>query len=211
MHSLIAKNVSKQLKGNKVLSDINLELKDGMVYGFVGRNGSGKTMLFRALSGLMKLSSGRVIYDDKILKKDFDILPNLGITIENTGMYKEFTGIQNLTILAGIKKTISAEEIQAAMMRVGLSPQDKRIVQKYSLGMKQRLCIAQAIMEKPNVIMLDEPTNGLDEDGVQLIRKIISEERERGCIILLASHNKEDIGLLADKVYNIAEGEIIEN
>lgn len=209
MHSLIAENISKQLKGNKVLSNINLQLKDGMVYGFVGRNGSGKTMLFRALSGLIKLSSGMVIYDGKILKKDFDILPNLGITIENTGMYKEFTGMQNLSILADIKRNIITKEIREAMLRVGLSPQDKRIVKKYSLGMKQRLCIAQAIMEKPDIIMLDEPTNGLDEHGVQLVRKIIYEERERGCIILLASHNKEDIRLLADKVYNMAEGEII--
>ena len=138
------------------------------------------------------------------------MLPSLGITIEHAGMYPEFTGLQNLKILARIKGNISEAEICDAIERVGLDPADKRIVKKYSLGMKQRLAIAQAVMEKPEVIMLDEPTNGLDEDGVSMIRQIISEERERGSIVLLASHNKEDINLLADKVYRISEGRLQE-
>lgn len=210
MHILKAEHIEKAIQGKRILCDIDLELKSGRVYGIVGRNGSGKTMLFRAMSGLMKLTRGRVEYDGQELKKDFDVLPSLGITIEHAGMYPEFTGLQNLKILARIKGNISEAEICDAIERVGLEPDDKRIVKKYSLGMKQRLAIAQAVMEKPEVIMLDEPTNGLDEDGVSMIRQIISEERERGSIVLLASHNKEDINLLADKVYRISEGRLQE-
>ena len=210
MHILKAEHIEKTIQGKRILCDIDLELKSGLVYGIVGRNGSGKTMLFRAMSGLMKLTRGRVEYDGQELKKDFDVLPSLGITIEHAGMYPEFTGLQNLKILARIKGNISEAEICDAIERVGLDPADKRIVKKYSLGMKQRLAIAQAVMEKPEVIMLDEPTNGLDEDGVSMIRQIISEERERGSIVLLASHNKEDINLLADKVYRISEGRLQE-
>ena len=210
MHTLKAEHIEKTIQGKRILCDIDLELKSGLVYGIVGRNGSGKTMLFRAMSGLMKLTRGRVEYDGQELKKDFDVLPSLGITIEHAGMYPEFTGLQNLKILARIKGNISEAEICDAIERVGLDPADKRIVKKYSLGMKQRLAIAQAVMEKPEVIMLDEPTNGLDEDGVSMIRQIISEERERGSIVLLASHNKEDINLLADKVYRISEGRLQE-
>mgnify|MGYP002774109001 CR=1 FL=1 len=210
MHILKAEHIEKTIQGKRILCDIDLELKSGLVYGIVGRNGSGKTMLFRAMSGLMKLTRGRVEYDGQELKKDFDVLPSLGITIEHAGMYPEFTGLQNLKILARIKGNISEAEICDAIERVGLDPADKRIVKKYSLGMKQRLAIAQAVMEKPEVIMLDEPTNGLDEDGVSMIRQIISEERERGSIVLLASHNKEDINMLADKVYRISEGRLQE-
>ena len=210
MHILKAEHIEKTIQGKRILCDIDLELKSGLVYGIVGRNGSGKTMLFRAMSGLMKLTRGRVEYDGQELKKDFDVLPSLGITIEHAGMYPEFTGLQNLKILARIKGNISEAEICDAIERVGLDPADKRIVKKYSLGMQQRLAIAQAVMEKPEVIMLDEPTNGLDEDGVSMIRQIISEERERGSIVLLASHNKEDINLLADKVYRISEGRLQE-
>ena len=157
MHILKAEHIEKTIQGKRILCDIDLELKSGLVYGIVGRNGSGKTMLFRAMSGLMKLTRGRVEYDGQELKKDFDVLPSLGITIEHAGMYPEFTGLQNLKILARIKGNISEAEICDAIERVGLDPADKRIVKKYSLGMKQRLAIAQAVMEKPEVIMLDEP------------------------------------------------------
>lgn len=192
-----------------ILDNIDLTLTSGNVYGFVGRNGSGKTMLFRALSGLMKIDTGIIYLDDRILGKDFSVLPSLGMIIENTGMYPEYTGFTNLKILAGIKKIIGKEKIKETLNRVGLLPDDKRTVRKYSLGMKQRLAIAQAIMEKPDIIMLDEPTNGLDEKGVQLIREIIAQEKERGALILLASHSAEDIKLLSDEVFHISEGKII--
>lgn len=205
---LQAIGVNKSIKNNQILSDIHLNLEQGVVYGFVGRNGSGKTMLFRALSGLMKIDSGEIIYKNKRLHKDMPVLPNLGITIENAGLYPEFTGFKNLQMLAKLNKKIGDEEIRRAIERVGLDPDDKRTFRKYSLGMKQRIIIAQAIMEAPDVIMLDEPTNSLDEDGVKLIRQVINEEKERGAMILLASHNKEDIKILADKVFYIDKGRL---
>lgn len=203
---LVALHVTKTIKGSPVLTDINLELHSGKVYGFTGRNGSGKTMLFRALSGLMRIDSGQVAYNGAILHRQFSVLPELGITLENAGVYLEFTGRRNLQLLAGIRKKIGDEEIDEAIRRVGLDPEDKRPCRKYSLGMKQRIAIAQAIMEHPQILMLDEPTNSLDESGVELLRSIVSEERDRGAMVLLASHNREDIRLLSDEIFYMAEG-----
>ena len=135
----------------------------------------------------------------------------MGIILENAGLYTEFTGKKNLEILSKIRNKISPEDIADAMKRVGLDPDDKRTVRKYSLGMKQRIALAQAIMEHPSIIILDEPTNALDEDGVKKIRQIIMEEKERGSMILLASHNREDIEQLADKVFYMVDGEIKED
>lgn len=206
---LIVTNISKKIKRNVILSNISLYLKSGNIYGFVGPNGSGKTMLFRALSGLMKVDSGEIRLDEKVLKKDIDILPNLGIILENAGLYPEFTGMENLEMLAKVNKKVQREEIENTIRRVGLNPADKRLYRKYSLGMKQRIVIAQAIMEQPDILMLDEPTNALDENGIDKIRHIILEEKERGALILIASHNKEDITLLADQVFYINNGSLI--
>ena len=203
---VLVKSISKSLKGKTILSDINLDLKSGTVYGFVGRNGSGKTMLFRALAGLMNIDSGEIVYQGKVLHKDISIPPNLGIVLENAGLYPEFTGFKNLQLLAKLNGKIDDNAIVEAIKLVGLDPYDKRTYRKYSLGMKQRIIIAQAIMEKPDIIMLDEPTNALDESGVSEIRNIILQEKERGALVLLASHNKEDITLLADKVYFMDNG-----
>lgn len=205
---LIADRIQKQIKGKVILSDVNLRLKGGKIYGFAGRNGSGKTMLFRALSGLMRIDSGSITLDGKILHKDFSVLPGLGILLENAGLYPDLTGVGNLLYLANLTKRIGREEVTEAISRVGLDPADKRVYKKYSLGMKQRLAIAQAIMEKPDVIMLDEPTNSLDETGVEEIRRVILEERERGALILVASHNREDIRILADELYRVEEGRV---
>ena len=205
---LTAEHLQKKINGKKILNDVNLELISGRVYGIVGRNGSGKTMLFRALSGLMKCDAGKVILDGKILFEDFPVLPGIGIILENAGLYPELTGFQNLKYLAGIKKKIKDDDIYASIKRVGLDPDDKRIFRKYSRGMKQRIVIAQAIMEKPDILFLDEPGNALDEEGIKDIRKIIMEEKERGALILIASHNKEDINLLTDEVYTMSNGEI---
>lgn len=206
---LIVNNLNKTIRKKVILSDVNLSLKSGHIYGFVGRNGSGKTMLFRALAGLMGIDSGSIVWEGKTLHKDFSVLPSLGIIIENAGLYPNFTGIENLTYLAKLAKRIGQEEIIQAITRVGLNPYDKRLYGKYSLGMKQRLVIAQAIMEKPDVIMLDEPTNSLDEAGVEEIRRVILEEKERGALILVASHNKEDIQILADELYRVENGQVI--
>ena len=194
--------VSKKIRGKVILSDINLRMESGHIYGFVGRNGCGKTMLFRAVSGLMKIDKGRVILDNKVLGIDMTVLPN-------AGLYQEFTGFKNLKILSKLKSKISDNDIKKAIERVGLNPEDKRSYRKYSLGMKQRIVIAQSIMEKPDVLFLDEPTNALDAEGVEEIRKVIIEEKERGAIVLIASHNKEDIEILADKVYHMDNGKII--
>ena len=206
---IIAENIVKTIKKRTILDNINLELESGNIYGFVGRNGCGKTMLFRALSGLMHIDSGRITIDGKVLHKDINVPPSIGLIIENAGLYNEFSGFKNLKLLADINKIISDTEITKAISDVGLDPNDKRPVRKYSLGMKQRLIIAQAIMESPDIIMLDEPTNALDERGVKLIRDIILREKERGALVLIASHNKEDIEILADRVYYMDGGKIV--
>ena len=206
---IIAENIVKTIKKRIILDNINLELESGNIYGFVGRNGCGKTMLFRALSGLMHIDSGRITIDGKVLHKDINVPPSIGLIIENAGLYNEFSGFKNLKLLADINKIISDTEITKAISDVGLDPNDKRPVRKYSLGMKQRLIIAQAIMESPDIIMLDEPTNALDERGVKLIRDIILREKERGALVLIASHNKEDIEILADRVYYMDGGKIV--
>lgn len=205
---LIAENISKSIRGRCILSNINLCLSSGKIYGFMGRNGSGKTMLFRALSGLMSIDSGTVTWNGRVLHRDFNVLPDLGITIENAGLYPRMTGMQNLSYLAKLTHKIGETEIQRAIQRVGLEPEDKRTYGKYSMGMKQRLAIAQAIMEKPDIIMLDEPTNGLDKIGIEEIRKVMLEEKERGALILLASHSEEDMYILADELYQVENGHI---
>lgn len=202
--------VSKKIKKKDILVSVNAEFDSGMVYGIVGRNGSGKTMLFRAVSGLMDIDSGRILLDEKELGKDVDILPSVGMILENAGLYPDLTGFENLKYLSKLKNRIGDKEIIEAIKRVGLESEDKRTFRKYSLGMKQRLVIAQAIMEKPDVLLLDEPTNALDEEGVELLRNIVIQEKQRGAIILLASHSKEDIELLADKVYYMQAGKISE-
>lgn len=206
---LAVNNISKTIRKKVILDNVSLSLRSGKIYGFVGRNGSGKTMLFRALSGLMRIDSGSIVWGGKTLHKDFSVLPGLGIILENAGLYPNLTGIQNLTYLAGLTKRIGPDEIIRAIDRVGLNPYDKRLYGRYSLGMKQRLAIAQAIMESPDVIMLDEPTNALDETGVEEIRDVILEEKERGALILVASHNKEDIQVLADEWYRVENGRVI--
>lgn len=205
---LAVDNINKSIRKKVILDCVSLSLKSGNIYGFVGKNGSGKTMLFRALSGLMRIDSGSIIWGGKTLHKDFSVLPGLGIILENAGLYPDLTGMQNLAYLAGLTKRIGTEEIIRAIDRVGLDPYDRRVYGKYSLGMKQRLAIAQAIMEEPDVIMLDEPTNALDETGVEEIRNVILEERERGALILLASHYKEDIQVLADEWYRVESGRV---
>lgn len=206
MSYLEVTNLSKSFKGHEILKEINLSLDKGNIYGFFGRNGSGKTMLFRAICGLIKPTKGQVMIDNKVLQKDMSFPQSVGVIIENPGFWNYYTGFENLKVLSSIKSIICDDDIKNAIKRVGLEPDDKRIFKKYSLGMKQRLGIAQAIMEKPDLIVLDEPTNALDEEGVNLVRKILIEERERGALILIASHNKEDIQLLADKKYKMDDG-----
>ena len=202
------KNVSKTLNARLVLDNINCTFNDGTVYGLCGHNGSGKTMLLRAISGLIVPDSGEVIIDGKILHKDISFPPNAGIVIENMEMLPKYNAFDNLKLLANIKKIATDEDIINVLSRVGLSSELK--VKKYSLGMKQRLNIAQAIFEKQSIILLDEPTNALDTDGVELIYKIIKEEKARGATVIIATHHKEDLQNVCDIILTVSEGRLSE-
>lgn len=201
-------NLTKQIDEETVLNHISLEIPKQSITGFVGRNGSGKTMLFRAVSGLITPTEGRIFVDGKELGKDISYPPSMGLMIENIGLWSYMSGFECLQMLAEIKNEIGKEEILRTLERVGLNPNSKKRVGKYSLGMRQRLVIAQAIMEKPALLILDEPTNSLDEDGVELLHKILLEERERGATILMASHDKAEIEALCDTTYKMASGKV---
>lgn len=206
MQEIIVDHVSLQIKNAKLLSDINLTLHSGRVYGLRGRNGSGKTVLMKCICGFMRPTEGKVSVNGKVIHKDMDFLPSAGIIIEEPGFFPNYSGFKNLKILAGIQNTISDDKIRQTMELVGLDSTMKKPVGKYSLGMRQRLGIAQAMMEDPEILILDEPTNGLDEDGVEWFRQFILEQKEKGKLILLASHSREDIEMLSDEVYFMEKG-----
>lgn len=201
-------NYTKEIKGTTILDNINIKIKKGDIYGFIGRNGSGKSMLFKAICGLIKATSGFVKVNGKVIGKEVDFPEDIGILIENPGFLEHISGFDNLKYLASIQNKINDEDIKKALEIVDLDLNDRRVVKKYSLGMKQRLGIAQAIMEKPSLIILDEPMNGLDKQGVEDIRNLIFDLKKKGVTILLASHNSEDIKFLCDKVYEIDRGRI---
>ena len=162
---IILKNVTKQIKGQEVLSRVNLELDAGGIYGFFGRNGSGKTMLLRAIAGLIRVN-GKIIVFGKDLSRENAFPDRLGLIIEKTELWPQYSAMENLKLLAGIRNEIGEEEIRTALERVGLNPDDKRPIRTYSMGMRQKLALAQAIMESPQLLLLDEPTNALDDDAV---------------------------------------------
>ena len=202
---IILRNVTKQIKGKAVLQHVDLELDAGRVYGFFGRNGSGKTMLLRAIAGLIKVR-GKIIVFGKDLSKEAAFPDKLGLLIEKTELWPQYSAMENLELLAQIRNEIGEEEMRTALERVGLDPEDKRPIRTYSMGMKQKLALAQAIMESPRLLLLDEPTNGLDDDAVELFRTIILQEQERGCTILIATHQKEDVAGLCSRSFRMSEG-----
>lgn len=199
-------NLCKSFKDTKVLNDITIKIKKGNIIGIIGRNGSGKTVLFKCICGLISPTKGTVKINNKILGKDIDIPNNIGAIIETPGFLPNYSGFKNLKFLAMIKNQISNEHIKDTIKLVGLNPDSKKHVGKYSLGMRQRLGIAQAIMENPDILILDEPMNGLDNEGVKDMRKLFLSLKEQGKTILLASHNKEDIEVLCDEVYMMDKG-----
>lgn len=205
------KDYTKVLKGNTVLDNINYTFESGHVYGLVGKNGCGKTMMLRAISGLIQPTSGSVTIDGKVMGKDLEFPESIGIIIENMQMLGEYNAFDNLKILAKINKIATDDDIREAIRKVGLDPDDKKHVRKYSLGMKQKLNIAQAIMEKPKLLLLDEPTNALDEESVNKIRNIMVDLKAQDTLIIIASHNKEDIEIMCDSVLNISAGRIVQN
>ena len=201
---------TKNFKKVTVLDDINLTLESGKVIGLKGKNGSGKTMLMRAISGLILPTSGKVFINDKELGKQISFPPSIGLLIENPSFIANYTGFKNLKILASIQNKISDEEIREAIRKVGLKPDDPRTFKKYSLGLTQRLGIAAAIMEKPDIVILDEPINALDEAGAGLIKGILDELKANGSLIIIACHDTEELNYLSDEVYEIYEGQLVD-
>ena len=198
----------KSFKSAEVLKNINLTLESGKVIGLKGKNGSGKTMLMRAISGLILPTSGKVYINDKELGRQISFPPSIGILIENPSFISNYTGFKNLKILASIQNRISDDEIRDAIRKVGLDPDDKRTFKKYSLGMKQRLGIAAAIMERPDIVILDAPINALDEAGAGLIKGLLDELKANGSLIIIACHDTEELNYLSDEIYEIYDGEI---
>ena len=202
------KNYCESIKSRPILNNVSYNFEYGKIYGIYGHNGSGKTMLLRAIAGLLVPDSGSVVIDGKVLHKDMSFPPSIGIVIENMNLLPQYNAFDNLKILGKIKKTATDENIKTALERVGLKSDLK--VKKFSLGMKQRLNIAQAVFEKQKIILLDEPTNALDNDGVQLIYKLLKEEKERGALVVITTHHKEDLEEICDVVLEMTEGEMHE-
>ena len=210
MNEIISiENVTKSFGSATVIDNVSIKFERGKIYGFIGRNGSGKTVLFKLIVGYMRPTSGKITVCGKEIGKDTDFAENIGIIIENPGFLGGYTGFKNLEYLASIRGVIGAEEIRHSMEMAGLDPGSSKKVSKYSLGMRQRLGIAQAIMENPEILILDEPMNGMDRQGVEDIRQILLRLKGEGRTILLASHNKEDIEVLCDEVYEMDKGKAV--
>ncbi|MCM1496793.1 MAG: ATP-binding cassette domain-containing protein [Bacteroides sp.] len=205
-YAIIIENVVKQFGEERVLKNVSHAFEKGKVHGIIGNNGSGKTVMFKCICGFMQPTEGRILVRGKEIGRDVDFPEHIGIIIETPGFLAFKTGFRNLQILASLNNRIGREEIIRTIERVGLDPALKKTVSKYSLGMRQRLGIAQAIMEDPDLLILDEPFNGLDKHGVADIRNIIMELKEQGKTILLASHNAEDIRILCDTVCEMDAG-----
>lgn len=202
------RNVTKIIKGVKVLDDISIDIPSGSVTGLRGINGSGKTMLMRAVCGLIGLDDGSIEVDGKRVGVDVDSPPSVGLLIENPGFIDGFSGFDNLWLLAQLTGRIGSREVESALELVGLKSARDKAYRTYSLGMKQRLGIAAAIMESPDLVVLDEPTNALDESGVALIQDIVHAQADRGAAVLVASHDAAVLSSLADRIYELYEGRI---
>ena len=206
MNIISVKNLSKDFGQERVLHSVTRDFEKGKIHGIVGNNGSGKTVLMKCICGFLIPTEGEVIVNGKRVGKDVDFPPGLGLIIETPGFLPNMTGVKNLEILASLNKKIGLREIAASMRAVGLDPGMNKPVGKYSLGMRQRLGIAQAIMEDPALLILDEPLNGLDKHGVREMRQLIKGLKEQGKTILLASHNQGDIDELCDTVCEMDAG-----
>lgn len=202
------KNVTKKIKGNTVLSNINLEFHSGKIYGIVGKNGSGKTMLLRILAGLIRPTEGTVHVDGQELHKDISFPPDMGIIIEKPELLEQLTGLENLKLLAEIKGIISEEQIVDFMNMFSLEPYSKKTLKKYSLGMKQKVGIIQAIMENQKLLILDEPFNALDETTVIMLRELFLKYKQESRLLVITSHHREDIDVLCDEIFVMQDGKV---
>ena len=208
MNKIKIENYSKNIGKNRVLSNINLTLESGIVYGLKGKNGSGKTMLMRAISGLITPTEGKVIINEKVLGKHISFPESIGILIENPSFLPQYSGFDNLKMIASIKNCVDDEKIKMYMSELGLNPDDTKKYRKYSLGMKQKLGIVCAIMENPDIVILDESINALDEESVERVKKVITRIKNEDKIIIIACHDKEELFYLADKIIEIEEGKV---
>ena len=206
---IILKAVSKKIGYTQVLDNINCLFLDGKIYGIVGYNGSGKTMLLRTIAGLVIPTSGTIDFDGKRLHRDISIPPSLGLIIEKPEFLSYMTGLENLKQLAAINKKVSENTIKEYMRLFELDPESKQTMRRYSLGMKQRLGIAAAIVESPDLILLDEPFNALDESGIKEIRDLLRELRQKGKLIVLTCHDRQQMESLADEIIAMREGRIV--
>ncbi len=208
MNAIEVKNLSLQIDKHQILQDVTVSFEQGQIHGLVGRNGSGKTMLMKCICGFVRQTEGTVLVQNRQVGKEIDFPDNMGIIIETPGFLPQYSGLRNLKLLAALNHRIGTEQIRTAMRNVGLDPDLKRKVRKYSLGMRQRLGLAQAIMEDPAILILDEPFNGLDKEGVGEMRTYLLDLRRQGKTILVASHSTEDIAILCDTVHEMDHGKI---
>lgn len=203
------KDLSLTIKKTEILKNINISFEKGKIHGLIGRNGSGKTMLMKCICGFIKPTDGEIYVNEKRVGKDCDFPDSIGIIIETPGFIPYYSGCKNLKLIADLNKKINKEQIRSAMKQVGLDPDSRLHVKKYSLGMRQRLGLAQAIMEDPDLLILDEPMNGLDKDGVADMRKYLLNLKEQGKTIIIASHSAEDIEILCDTVCEMDKGVLV--
>lgn len=209
MKTIRIENAGKCIKNTWIYQDVTATFDSGKIHGLIGRNGAGKTMLLKSICGLTRITTGSILINEEKIGVDIDIPDSVGAIIEVPGFLSDQSGFSNLKYLAGLRKKIDDNKIRETMELVGLSPENKKHVGKYSLGMRQRLGIAQAIMEDPEILLLDEPMNGLDNEGVADVKTLLSDLREQGKTIVLASHHMEDIEELCDTVSIMEKGHLI--
>lgn len=202
------RNATKVIDKRTVLDDVTLTLERGGIYGFTGINGSGKTMFFRAVSGLIHLTSGSITVFGQRVGQDVDFPSKMGLSLEPIGFWEECTGLENLLLLASIRRAVGEGEARESLCRVGLDPDDTRPFSAFSTGMRRRLSIAQAIMEKPELLILDEPTNGLDISGIRMVEDIVAKEHGRGCTVLLTCHNEPMLEALFERHFPMSDGRL---
>lgn len=211
MTTIELKKVYKTIHKNPVIQDISAIMQSGRVYGFQGINGSGKTMLMRLISGLIRTTEGQIIINGKTLGKDITFPESIGLFLENPAFLDGYSGFQNLKMLASIQNKISDDKIRETLETVGLEPTDKKKYRKYSLGMKQRLGIAAAIMEEPDIVIMDEPTNSIDADGIELIKSIIISQKERGALVIISCHDLALLEAMSDEILLLEHGRVVKH
>lgn len=204
-------NISKSFKNNEVLKNVNMQLKEGNIYGLNGRNGTGKSVLLKIICGLYNPSKGEVLFDGKNYNKNNLYIPNMRALIEKPNFFPELTGLENLILLSKIQNKITLSDIEKTLKEVNLYEERNKKFSEYSLGMKQKLGIAQVLMEDPNIIILDEPFNGIEKSSVDKIINLLLEEKKKGKLIIVSTHIKEDLIRLSDKIYNFDNGEVKES